>query len=131
MGDRDTAANRFAEALMLATEIGDPCYQALGLRGLGLLRAPDDRDAAIQLLVEAVSHCRRYRDVYPWARALILTDLVELQRGADDRVLEEAYELAVLGPIPDLAERLAPYRRRPKTSPNSSSTQTPLQTAVS
>jgi DNA-binding SARP family transcriptional activator len=37
----------------------------------------------------------------------------------------------VLGPIPDLAERLAPYRHRPKNSPNSSSTQTPLQTAVS
>ena len=130
MGDRDTAANRFAEALTLATEIGDPCYQALGLRGLGLLSAPNDRDAALQLLVRAVSYCRRYRDVYPWARALILTDLVELQRGADDRVLEEAYELAVLGPIPDLAERLTPYRRRPEVSPNSSSTQTDLQTVV-
>lgn len=133
MGDRGTAANRFAEALAFATEIGDPCYKALGLRGLGLLRAADDRDAAIQLLVEAVAYCRRYRDVYPWARAVILTDLVELQRGADNRLLEEAYQLAVLGPIPDLAERLAPYRARQaaKNSSHSSSRQTPLQTAAS
>jgi hypothetical protein len=131
MGDRGTATNRFAEALTFANEIGDPCYKALGLRGLGLIRAADDVHAAIHLLPEGVACCRRYRDVYPWVRALILTDLVELQRGADDRVVEEAYGLAVLGPIPDLADRLAPYRRRPEVSPNSSSTQTPLQTAVS
>ncbi len=132
MGDRGTATNRFAEALTFAKEIGDPCYEALGLRGLALLRAADDADAAIHLLVEGVGCCHRYRDVYPWARAVILTDLVELQRGADERVVEEAYELAMLGPIPDLAERLAPYRRlAPKISHNSSSTQTPLQTAVS
>jgi DNA-binding SARP family transcriptional activator len=131
MGDRGTATNRFAEALTLANEIGDPCYEALGLRGLALLRAANDADAAIHLLVEGVGCCRRYRDVYPWVRAVILTDLVELQRGADERVVEEAYELAMLGPIPDLAERLAPYRRRPEISPKSSSTQTPLQTALS
>jgi DNA-binding SARP family transcriptional activator len=132
IGDRGAAADRFAEALTFATEIGDPCYKALGLRGLGLLRAPDDRDAAIQLLLEALACCRRYRGVYPWARAVILTDLVELQRGADDRVLLEGYQLAVHGPIPDLAERLALYRSRAaKNSQHSSSRQTPLQTAVS
>ena len=133
MGDRGAATNRFAEALTFATEIGDPCYEALALRGLGLLRAADDVDAAIHLLVEGAACCRRYRDVYPWARAVILTDLVELQRGGDERVVEEALKLAVHGPIPDLAERLAPYRRRriPEISQNSPSRQTPLQTAVS
>ena len=113
MGDRHTAANRFAEALTLATEIGDPCYQALGLRGLGLLSAPNDRDAALQLLVHAVSHCRRYRDVYAWARALILTDLVELQRGADDRS-RGGVRARRARSNPDLAER-PPLSPRPKS----------------
>ncbi len=131
-GDRRTASKRFSEALTFAAEIGDPCYQALALRGLGLLQAPADLDTAIDLLTEGLKLCRSYRDVYPWARAVILADLVELQDGADRRVLEEAIALAALGPLPDLAERLASYDRRlPPSDQEFDSGQTPLQTATS
>ena len=77
------ASTRFSEALTFAVEIGDPCYEALALRGLGLVRAPVNADAAIRLLIDGLTCCRRYQDVYPWVRAVILTDLVELQHGAD------------------------------------------------
>jgi hypothetical protein len=132
LGERGSAADRFAEALTLGTEIGDPCWEALALHGLGLLRMGQDDDAAIQLLEEGVACCRRYTDVYPWARAIILADLADLQRGADPRVVDEAFELAASGPMPDIAERLAPYRRTgdleiPEDRP---ATQTPVQTAA-
>ena len=112
-GDRSSASTRFAEGLALATEIDDPCYEAYALRGLGLLEAGSDRDRAVQLLVDADACTRRFRDVYPWVRAVALTDLVELQEGRDRRVLEEATALAALGPLPDLAERLVAYRHAP------------------
>ena len=131
-GDRRTASTRFSEALTFAAEIDDPCYQALALRGLGLLRAPSDHEAAVRLLTEGLTCCRRYQDVYPWVRAVILTDLVELQNGGDPRVLAEANAVAALGPLPDLAERLARYGRPPIEAPHGPALrQTPLQTAAS
>jgi hypothetical protein len=64
-------------------------------------------------------------------RAVILTDMVELQDGNDHRLVEEAFEWAALGPLPDLAERLAPYRR-PTKNPSGPAQphQTPLQTVA-
>jgi hypothetical protein len=130
LGDRATAAARFSEALTFAAEIEDPCYQALALRGLGLLELPTRTDEAMRLLTDAVSCTRTYRDVYPWARAVILTDLVEVQNGTDPRVLREARDLAALGPLPDLAERLEPYRRRESGGVAADAVrQTPVQTA--
>ena len=89
----------------------DACYIAYGLRGLGLVSA--DRDTGVRMLGEAHGYTRRYRDVYPWVRAVVLTDLVELQQGTDRRVLDEAVALTALGPLPDLAERLVPFRQLP------------------
>jgi DNA-binding SARP family transcriptional activator len=125
-GRRDEARDRFAEAFTIGAEIGEPCWESLGLRGLSSVKLADgDRDGAVEMLEDALSLCRRYPDIYAWARALILTDLVELERGRDARHLDEALGLAVAGPIPDLAERLAQWSR-PDPSP-----QTHLQTVTS
>lgn len=124
-GRREEARDGFAEAFTIGAEIGDPCWESLAIRGLSLLRlAEGDRSGAIDMLEDALSRCRRYPDVYAWARAVILTDLVELERGRDARHLDEALRLAVAGPIPDLAERLGQWRR-PDRSP-----QTRLQTVT-
>ncbi len=129
LGDRRAASEGFAEALTFASEIGDPCYEALAMRGLGLLQSPTDVDAAVQLLSDGLACSRRHRDVYPWVRAVILTDLVELQHGVDGGVLDEAEALAALGPLPDLAERLASFRRHPDHQRGDGGLrQTPLQT---
>jgi DNA-binding SARP family transcriptional activator len=132
MRDREGATDRFAEALTLGSEIGDPCWEALALRGLGLLRTTDDIDAATRLLEEGLRCCRRFTDVYPWARAMILADLVELERGTDVRHIDEALDLAMGGPIPDVAERLVPYLDLGVSQQEAieASTQTPAQTAA-
>ena len=124
-GHREAARDGFAEAFTIGAEIGDPCWESLALRGLASVRlAEGDRSGAIDMLEDALSRCRRYVDVYAWARAVILTDLIELERGGDVRHVDEAIQLAVAGPIPDLAERLQAWRRPDRTS------QTRLQTVT-
>jgi hypothetical protein len=57
-------------------------------------------------------------DIYRWAGALVLTDLLELDPAGHDAELARALRLATTGPMPDLFERL---RKR-------SMLQTPVQT---
>jgi len=122
-GDRAEARDAFAEALTLGTEIGDPCWESLSLRGLGLLEAEaGDTSAAVELLADGLTRCTRFDDVYAWARAVILADLVELERGRDPAHVEAGLEVALAGPMPDLAERLRPWRP--------GAVQTPPQTRV-
>jgi DNA-binding SARP family transcriptional activator len=109
-GDDAMAADLFEEALAFGRELDDPCWEGLGLRGLGLLRAgAGDRPAAIDLLNQGLDACARYPDVYGWAKALILVDLVELEDGGDLVTLASATEAVTRSPLPPLAERLRPW----------------------
>lgn len=104
---RVLARDRFAEAFALSTEMGDPCWEGLSLRGLAALEAKEGHRArAVEMLGEAHARCTRVTDTMRWAEALILTDLVELERGAAPDRLAAARQIAMNGPIPDLAERL-------------------------
>jgi hypothetical protein len=76
----------------------------------------------VELLADGLTRCTRFDDVYAWARAVILADLVELERGRDPAHVEAGLEVALAGPMPDLAERLRPWR--------SGALQTPPQTRV-
>jgi DNA-binding SARP family transcriptional activator len=112
-GDRALARERFAESFALATEIGDPCWEGLSLRGLATVEAADGhRERAVAMLSEAHTRCTRVSDTMRWAEALILTDLVELGPTAQAGHLEAARRLAEQGPIPDLAERLRAATKR-------------------
>jgi len=109
-GDDAMAADLFEESLAFGRELDDPCWEGLGLRGLGLLRAEaGDRAAAIDLLNQGLDACARYPDVYAWAKALILVDLVELEDGGDPATLANATEAVTRSPLPPLAERLRPW----------------------
>jgi DNA-binding SARP family transcriptional activator len=109
-GDDELAADLFEESLAFGRELDDPCWEGLGLRGLGLLRAEaGDRAGAIELLNLGLDACARYPDVYRWAKALILVDLVQLEDGRDARTLAEATEAVTRSPLPPLAERLRPW----------------------
>jgi hypothetical protein len=95
----------YAEAHTLGCEIGDPCWEALALRGLALVARRNQRtDQARDLLTEAVASCRRLADVYKWAEVVVLTELLELDPAARD--VELARALGLAGPMPDLFERL-------------------------
>jgi hypothetical protein len=109
-GDRAEAEELFAESLAFGRELDDPCWEGLGLRGLGLLRAEaGDQAAGIDLLGQGLDACGRYPDVYAWARALILVDLVELESGGDPNTLAAATDAVTTAPLPILAERLRPW----------------------
>jgi DNA-binding SARP family transcriptional activator len=54
----------------LALEVGDPCWESLAARGLGLVAAArGDDDAAARLLHDAPAACRRWTDAYLWVEA--------------------------------------------------------------
>ena len=126
-GDAREAGRTFANAYALATEMDDPCWRAFALRGLGLVAAHDgETEAARRLLGEAVDSARSQPDIYAWAEALTLTDLVELEAGRDAAHLSRAMAIARRGPMPDLVARLSAIE--PGAVDGTLSRQTPAQT---
>jgi DNA-binding SARP family transcriptional activator len=120
LGRTEEAAAVFSEAFALGTEIADPCWEALSLRGLAQVEVRrGSADRARAMLAEAHDRCTRVPDSYWWVDAAILTDLVELERGGDRARLDAALRLARRGPMPDLSQRLLRY----------TPSQTQLQTA--
>lgn len=119
-GNRPEARRVFERAYALAIEFADPCWESLTLRGLALCAADEGLpQRAKEMLVDALARARRETDTYHWAEALILTELVELEKGSDPEHLRDALRIAVTGPMPDFVERLEPF---------ASDLQTPLQT---
>jgi DNA-binding SARP family transcriptional activator len=120
-GDLDGAGERFTRALAIARETGDPDWQALALRGLAAIEHRRGRpQRAIELLKEALAVATARSGGMRQAQAEILTDLAELERGADQTHVERGLELALSAPMPDLAARLLRLR----------SSHTPLHTVA-
>jgi DNA-binding SARP family transcriptional activator len=69
-GRVDDAADLFGHAHALALEVGDPCWESIACRGLGLVAAvKGDADTAARLLHDAPTACRRLSDTYVWIEA--------------------------------------------------------------
>jgi DNA-binding SARP family transcriptional activator len=69
-GDVDTAEERFEHAFALGCEVGDPCWEGIAARGLGLVAAArGDVPRALELLADASRLCRRLPDTYLWIEA--------------------------------------------------------------
>jgi len=106
-GDAETAAALNGEAYTLAVEMGDPCWEALSLRGLARCRrAAGEPDEARRLLVAARDRCSRYPDTYQWAVAQVLVELAETENGADRDHVAEARRVAQRGPMASVIARL-------------------------
>lgn len=113
LGNVARASELFAEGFAIGSEMGDPCWEGLSLRGLAHVEWRAGRQGkAREMMAEAHSRCSRVPDTLWWADALILTDLVELEHGADRVHLAQALEIARRGPIPDISERLRRYTAR-------------------
>ena len=105
-GDLDGATERFTRALTIAEETKNPSWQALALRGLGLIaRSRNDADRAVALLREALAREEQGQG-NRWILAAILADLVEVEAGKDKEHIERGLHIALAGPMPDLAARL-------------------------
>jgi tetratricopeptide (TPR) repeat protein len=107
--DLDGATERFTRALTIAEETKNPSWQALALRGLGLVaRARNDADRAVTLLREALAREEQGLG-HRWIVAAILADLVEVEGGREKDHVERGLRIALAGPMPDLAERLRAF----------------------
>lgn len=112
-GDSVAAASVFGEALAMAEEMGDPCWEALSLRGLALVRAAEGgADDGHAIMARALDSCRRYADTYKWAEIVILTELVELEHGRDRRHRDDARRLAHDAGLTQLVVRIDRATRR-------------------
>lgn len=75
-GELDRASEAFEHAFALGAQVNDACWEAYGVRGLGLLHAAKgDLGTAIQTIDDALSRCARQRDTHLWLRAYVLDAL--------------------------------------------------------
>lgn len=117
LGDVASAEARFEHAFALGCQVGDPCWESIGLRGLGLAAAArGDLSRALELLVDAPKLCRRLPDTYLWIEAYGLDALcdvaVEHQAGAAGPWIDELEAIAARRGIRELLLRATVYRAR-------------------
>ncbi|MDQ3964303.1 MAG: SARP family transcriptional regulator [Actinomycetota bacterium] len=75
-GDVDSAEEAFTHSFALGCQLGDPCWESIAQRGLGLVAATRGHtDRAIELLDDAARRCRRLPDTYLWLDAYALDAL--------------------------------------------------------
>jgi DNA-binding SARP family transcriptional activator len=105
-GRWDEASEDAEHAFALACELGDPCWEGMAARALGLLALhAGDLGAAQVWLADARRRCDRVPDRYVWVSAYIgLAELETAARANIDLVAPAAarlYEHAVLGDLPE------------------------------
>jgi tetratricopeptide (TPR) repeat protein len=106
-GDLDGASEGFEGAWALACQLGDPCWEGMAARGLGLLHAGrGDHLAATTWLVEAAARCNRTPDRYQWVHAYVLDAAITtaLNRGDEERAGALVAVLAPLAARSDMRE---------------------------
>jgi len=106
-GDLDGAADGLERAWALACQIGDPCWEAMAARGLGLLHAGRrDGATATSWLAEATARSNRTSDRYQWVHGHALDAAVTdaVARGDADRARPLADALAALAARCELRE---------------------------
>jgi DNA-binding SARP family transcriptional activator len=117
-GEIDDAADGFERAWTLGCQVGDPCWEGIAARGLGLLHADrGDYAAAKGWLGEAARRCSRVPDRYQWMHGYILDAAVNTALDHDDthhaRLLAATLaSLAARGDLRELVVRAHLHRYR-------------------
>ncbi len=86
-GNIDGASVLFDGAFALGCEIGDPCWEGMAARGIGLVHLAHGRvDEAVHWLDDARTRCVRIPDAYMWIHAFCLDALcaVATEHGVPD-----------------------------------------------
>jgi hypothetical protein len=75
-GDTDAASDMFEAAFAVGCEIGDPCWEGMGARGIGLVHLVRGMpQQGIEWLDDARRRCIRIPDAYLWIHAYCLDAL--------------------------------------------------------
>jgi hypothetical protein len=108
-GRVDSATDEFEQAFAMACQLGDPCWEAMAARGLGLVNASrDDTPAATAWLTEAHARCNRVTDRYQWVSAYVLDARIATALDHhDDKAGQLTDTLASLAARCDMREFLA------------------------
>ena len=78
-GHEDTVAVDIEQAWALSCQLGDPCWEGMTARVLGLLSARrGDYPSATAWLEEAHRRCSAVTDRYQWVRAYVLDAMIEV-----------------------------------------------------
>ena len=117
LGDIDSAEARFEHAFALGCEVGDACWESIGIRGLGFVAAArGDISRALELLVDAPKLCRRLPDTYLWIEVYGLDALcsVAVDHGAEGAVgwINELERISARRGIRELLLHATVYRAR-------------------
>lgn len=115
LGRAEAATERFEHAYAASRQLRDPCWEAMALRGLGLVHAQrGELERGVQLLEAAPTECRRLPDTYRWVEVYALDALasVALERHLDRAPgwVHALDELATTLGMRDLGLRAARYR---------------------
>ena len=78
-GDLRRGRDLAEHAYVLAEQVGDPCWESLSLRALGLLSIDGgDLDQGVAMLKQAPLQCRRLPDTWRWIEMWGYTALVDI-----------------------------------------------------
>lgn len=78
-GDLDGATGILERALATGRQVGDPCWESMALRGLGLVTLErGDVTGGMALLRDAPRQCRRLPDTYLWIEVYGLDALADV-----------------------------------------------------
>jgi tetratricopeptide (TPR) repeat protein len=114
----EAATEGFEHAYALACQLGDPCWEGMAARGLGLLNARmGDGATATAWLAEAHTRCSRVSDRYQWVRGHVLDAMVTTAIDRHDqaeagRLVDTMALLAARGDMRELVVRAHLHRSR-------------------
>jgi DNA-binding SARP family transcriptional activator len=117
-GRVDAAADQLEHAWAMACHLGDPCWEGMTARGLGLLSAArGDHAAAATWLAEARTRSNRTTDRYQWVSAYVLDAVIGAALDRDDpaegdRLVDALASLAARGDMRELVVRAHLHRSR-------------------
>jgi DNA-binding SARP family transcriptional activator len=106
-GDLTGAGEQLEQAWVLACQIGDPCWEGVAARGLGLLTATrGDRPESTRWFGEAAARSVRVSDRYQWVRAYVLdaAAATALDQGEPERARPLVESLGALAARCDMRE---------------------------
>jgi len=114
-GDVNAAQERFEHAFALGCQLGDPCWEGIGARGLGLVaQRRGEPGKAIELLRDSVVRCVRLPDAYLWGKAYALDALCGVavaERAAQASLwIDELHALAARSGMRELVVRAHLHR---------------------
>ena len=117
-GRVEAATEGLEHAYALACQLGDPCWEGMAARGLGLLNATlGDRATATAWLAEAHTRCSRVTDRYQWVRGYVLDAMITTALDRHDqveagRLADTLAMLAARGDMRELVVRAHLHRTR-------------------